>query len=95
MKNNNLFNFLVNYKKLFPCYIRFLILNHLTLIIIQLSPSLSCFTEDKDNIKILDIDKEKQNDENQTVNDSDSSDIKISETLTENQPDSEFKSRRK
>ena len=49
--------------------------------------------EDKDNIKILDIDKEKQNDENQTVNDSDSSDIKISETLNENQPDSEFKSK--
>ena len=48
--------------------------------------------EDKDNIKILDIEKEKQNDENQSVNDSDSSDIKISETLTENQPDSEFKS---
>jgi type IV pilus assembly protein PilN len=48
--------------------------------------------EDKDNIKILDIDKEKQNDENQSVNDSDSSDIKISDTLTENQPDSEFKS---
>ena len=49
--------------------------------------------EDKDNIKILDIEKEKQNDENQTVNDSDSSDIKISETLNENQPDSEFKSK--
>ena len=44
--------------------------------------------EDKDNIKVLDIEEE-QNDENQPVNDSEYSDIKNSEILTENQKNAE------
>ena len=43
--------------------------------------------EDKDNIKVLDIEEE-QNDENQPINDSEYSDIKNSEILTENQMNS-------